>query len=86
VIAYIRREQAADPLALIHPLATDKGSGQLQVVRGVNFDLALFLAQLTGAVIYSECDGGTKPACVGVSLRLRQILSAQWGAKSVVND
>lgn len=54
VIAYIRREQAADPLALIQPLAADKGSGQLQVMRGVNFDLALFLAQLTGAVIYSE--------------------------------
>lgn len=54
VIAYIRREQAADPFALIQPLAADKGSGQLQVMRGVNFDLALFLAQLTGAVIYSE--------------------------------
>lgn len=54
VIAYIRREQAADPLALIQPMAADKGSGQLQVMRGVNFDLALFLAQLTGAVIYSE--------------------------------
>jgi hypothetical protein len=54
VIAYIRREQAADPLALIQPVAADKGSGQLQVMRGVNFDLALFLAQLIGAVIYSE--------------------------------
>lgn len=54
VIAHIRREQAADPLALIQPLAADKGSGQLQVMRGVNFDLALFLAQLTGAAIYSE--------------------------------
>jgi hypothetical protein len=54
VIAYIRRERAADPLALIQPLDADKGSGQLQVMRGVNFDLALFLAQLTGAIIYSE--------------------------------
>jgi hypothetical protein len=54
LIAYIRREQAADPLALIQPISADKGSGQLQVMRGVNFDLALFLAQLTGAIIYSE--------------------------------
>jgi Protein of unknown function (DUF4238) len=54
VIAYMRREQAADPLALIQPLAADRGSGQLQVMRGMNFDLALFLAQLTGAIIYSE--------------------------------
>lgn len=54
VIAYIRREQAADPLALIQPLEADMGSGQLQIMRGVNFDLALFLAQLTGGFIYTE--------------------------------
>jgi hypothetical protein len=54
VIAYIRREHAADPLALIQPLATGKDGGQLMVMRGVNFALALFLSQLTGAAIYSD--------------------------------
>jgi hypothetical protein len=54
VIAYIRNEHAADPLALIQPLATGEDGGQLIVMRGVNFELALFLAQLTGAAIYSD--------------------------------
>lgn len=54
VIAYIREEHVADPLALIQPLATGKEGGQLMVMRGVNFELALFLAQLTGAAIYSD--------------------------------
>jgi hypothetical protein len=53
-IAYIRKEHAADPLALIQPLVPGEAGGQLQVMRGVNFELALFLAQLTGAVIYSD--------------------------------
>ena len=54
VVAYIREEHVADPLALIQPLATGKDGGQLMVMRGVNFELALFLAQLTGAAIYSD--------------------------------
>jgi hypothetical protein len=54
VIAYIRKQHAADPLALIQPLATGKDGGQLMVMRGVNFELALFLSQLTGAAIYSD--------------------------------
>ncbi len=54
VIAHVRKVHAADPLALIQPLATGKDGGQLMVMRGVNFELALFLAQLTGAAIYSD--------------------------------
>jgi hypothetical protein len=54
LIAYIRKQHAADPLALIQPLATGKNGGQLMVMRGVNFELALFIAQLTGAIIYSD--------------------------------
>jgi hypothetical protein len=54
LIGYIRKQHAADPLALIQPLATGKDGGQLMVMRGVNFELALFLAQLTGAAIYSD--------------------------------
>lgn len=54
VIDYIRKEHAADPLALIQPLVPGEAGGQLQVMRGVNFELALFLSQLTGAAIYSD--------------------------------
>jgi hypothetical protein len=51
---YIRAEHAKDPLALIQPLEAGKDGGQLQVLRGINFELAMFLAQLTGAAIYSD--------------------------------
>lgn len=54
VIGYMRKQHAADPLALIQPLAPGKEGGQLVVMRGVNFELALFIAQLTGAIIYSD--------------------------------
>jgi Protein of unknown function (DUF4238)/SEC-C motif len=54
LIAYIRKQHEADPLALIQPLATGKDGGQLMVMRGVNFELALFLTQLTGAAVYSD--------------------------------
>lgn len=53
-IAYMRKEHAADPLALIQPLVPGEAGKQLQVMRGMSFELALFLAQLTGAAIYSD--------------------------------
>jgi hypothetical protein len=54
VIEYMRKQHAADPLALIQPMKPGKDGGQLQVMRGVNFELAMFLAQLTGAALYSD--------------------------------
>ena len=54
VIEYMRKQHAADPLALIQPMKPGKDGGQLQVMRGVNFELAMFLAQLTGAILYSD--------------------------------
>jgi len=53
-IKYIRTEHARDPLALIQPLKSGKDDGQLQQFRSTNFELALFLAQLTGAAIYTD--------------------------------
>lgn len=54
LIEYIRKEHVADPFALIQPLAEGKDNGQLLTMRGMNFELALFLAQLTGAAVYSD--------------------------------
>jgi hypothetical protein len=54
VIEYMRKQHAADPLALIQPMKPGKDGGQLQVMRGVNFELAMFLAQLMGAALYSD--------------------------------
>jgi hypothetical protein len=54
VIQYIRAEQAKDPLALIQPLVPGEEGAQLQQFRGINFELAMFLAQLAGAAVYSD--------------------------------
>lgn len=53
-IAYIRAEHSADPLALIQIASVGNGGSQLQQFRGINFELAVFLAQLTGAALYSD--------------------------------
>lgn len=53
-VKYIRAEHARDPLALIQPVKPGKDGGQLQQFRSTNFELALFLAQLTGAAIYTD--------------------------------
>jgi hypothetical protein len=54
LIEYMRKQHAADPLALIQPMKPGRDGGQLQVMRGVNFELALFLGQLTGAALYTD--------------------------------
>jgi hypothetical protein len=54
VIRHIRENHAHDPLALDQPLRSGKDNSNLQVFRGINFELAMFLAQLTGAALYTD--------------------------------
>lgn len=54
VVDHIRAEHARDPLALIQTVKPGKDGGQLQQFRITNFELALYLAQLTGAAIYTD--------------------------------
>lgn len=65
-IEHLRAEQALDPLALLQPIDDD---GEMQGMRGMNFEMGMFLAQLTGAAIYSdqkitrrELDAAKRPA------------------------
>ena len=53
-IQYKKEKLANDPLALLQPLSVGKDSGQIQVFRGMNLELALFVAHLTGAAIYTD--------------------------------
>jgi len=53
-ITYMKNELADDPLALLQPLTPGENGAQLQVFKGYNLELALFLAQLTGSVIYTD--------------------------------
>mgnify|MGYP001569941107 CR=1 FL=1 len=54
VVTYMKEEQANDPLALLQPMAPGEDGGQLQIVKGFNLELALFLAQFTGSVLYTD--------------------------------
>ena len=54
VIEHAKAAQLQDPLALLQPLASGEDGAQLHVTKGFNLELALFLAQLTGATIYTD--------------------------------
>ena len=49
MVDYLRQEAEADPLALLQPLQSGKDRGHFHIHRGVNLELALYLAQVTGA-------------------------------------
>jgi hypothetical protein len=54
VIAYMREQQKQDPLALLQHLPPGEEGAQLQTVKGFNLEVALFLAQFTGSVVYTD--------------------------------
>jgi hypothetical protein len=54
VLAAFRYQQRKDPLALLQPMVSGKKNGQLMQFRSMNFELAMFLAQLIGGAIYSD--------------------------------
>lgn len=53
-VADMRKQQQRDPLALLQPLPRGEGGAQLMTVRSVNLEVAMFIAQLTGAVIVTD--------------------------------
>ena len=50
---FVRERLANDPLALLQPVPVGK-EGELQGLRAINLELALFMAHLTGAVVYTD--------------------------------
>jgi uncharacterized protein YchJ len=50
MVDYLRKEAEDDPLALLQPLQPGKDNGHFHILRGVNLELALYLAQVTGAI------------------------------------
>jgi hypothetical protein len=54
VLKAFRYQQRKDPLALLQPMVAGEKNGQLIQFRAMNFELAMFLAQLIGGAIYSD--------------------------------
>jgi len=54
VVRYMKEQQEQDPLALLQQLPPGEDGGQLQTVKGFNFEAALFHAQFSGSIIYTE--------------------------------
>lgn len=53
VVDFMRRQQEHDPFALLQPMVEGR-TGQLLMMRAVNLEVALFVAQITGAVIVTD--------------------------------
>jgi hypothetical protein len=54
LVKCFRAQHEEDPLALLQPFVPGEAGGQVQISRGINFELAMFLAQLVGAAIYTS--------------------------------
>ena len=50
MVAYFRSEAEQDPLALLQVRPTGESGSHFIIARGVNLEIALFLAQVTGAI------------------------------------
>lgn len=53
-VAYMRRQGEKDPMALLQVLENETALSQMFVVRCVNLEVALFMAQSTGAAIVTD--------------------------------
>jgi hypothetical protein len=54
VMSYMKEQHRLDPLALLQELPSGEDGAQLQTIKGLNLEISLFLAKLTGAVIYTD--------------------------------
>ncbi|OIQ75962.1 hypothetical protein GALL_423640 [mine drainage metagenome] len=54
VLALMKKQHEEDPLALLQPMELDQDNAQLKIVKGFNLEVALFLAGLTGAFVYTD--------------------------------
>lgn len=53
-MSYMKEQHKLDPLALLQELPPGEEGAQLQTIKGFNLEVSLFLAKLTGAVIYTD--------------------------------
>jgi hypothetical protein len=54
VVEEMKQQLAIDPLALLQEVKSGEDNAQLRVMKGFNLEIALFLAGLTGAFVYTD--------------------------------
>lgn len=54
VVEQMKQQSAIDPLALLQELEPGEDNAQAKVIKGFNLEIALFLAGLTGSVVYTD--------------------------------
>ena len=54
VVSQIKANLRDDPLALLQSVEDGPEGGQLEMLRSINLEMALFLAQLTGSALYTD--------------------------------
>jgi uncharacterized protein YchJ len=78
VSRYMKSKLARDPLALLQPFEQGENSSSMIVTRSMSVELALFLAQLTGAAVYTDNPAQWKQLHAhGLSL-VRQLTQSPW--------
>jgi len=53
-IRYMKDDWRDDPLALLQPAVPGEAGAELQILKGMNLELAMFVAHLTGSIIYTD--------------------------------
>jgi len=55
-VAHAKSQLEADPYALLQPIEPGEAGAQLHSFKGFNLETGMFLASLTGSVIYTDAD------------------------------
>jgi hypothetical protein len=78
-IAYAKSEREADPYALLQPIEPGEAGAQLHCFKGYNLETAMFLASLTGSVIYTDVDAHWQQLHLHAQATSR-VPSADWAS------
>jgi hypothetical protein len=78
VIALWKRELQEDPLALLQPIEPGEAGAQVQTTKSFNLETAMFLASLSGSLLYSDMDVMWNQICEPDGERRFDTASA-WG-------
>jgi hypothetical protein len=78
-VAYAKLELEADPYALLQPFEPGEAGAQLHSFKGYNLETGMFLASLTGSVIYTDVEAHWQQLHLHAQATSR-VPSADWAS------